>query len=231
MKLILLPGLDGSGDLFEHFEQALPPLLSIKTVLYPFKEGLGYDVLTEYVRDILPDDEPYMILAESFSGPIAVSIAAEKNPLMKGLILVNTFLSNPNPLLIMLSRFLPEQFLLHPPNVVLRWLLSNSEGNAVSVQELSMCIKGLSANLLRSRLQSVAEVSVMAHASSIELPVLLMQSRSDVLVKRRVRNQLKASFIRADFHQFKTGHFLLQTRPAQSAKVVHAFIDKHAGAI
>ncbi len=229
MKLVLLPGLDGSGDLFEHFEQALAPSLSIKTVLYPFKEGLGYDVLTEYVRDILPEDEPYMLLAESFSGPIAVSIATEENPAMKGLILVNTFLSNPNPLLIKLSRLLPDPWLVQPPNVVLHWLLSNSEDNAVSVQELNRCIKGLSANLTRSRLQSVAKINVTEQAKSIDLPVMLMQSRTDALVKRRVTNQLKASFEQAEFHQFKAGHFLLQTQPTQSARAVQAFIDKHAG--
>jgi len=150
MKIVLLPGLDGTGDLFSHFRRALPQTYNVQTVMYPFKEGLGYDVLAEYTADVLPVNEPFVLLAESFSGPIGVAMAAEQLPQMKGLILVNTFLSNPNALLLALSVLLPNGLLKQPPRFVLNWFLSRAENNAMDVADDALVSRWATKQLLSS---------------------------------------------------------------------------------
>ncbi len=49
MKLILLPGLDGTGILFEPLVRALPSHLSPVIIAYATQETLGYAELVEYV--------------------------------------------------------------------------------------------------------------------------------------------------------------------------------------
>ena len=40
--LVLLPGMDGSGTLFEPFLRALPPDLPVKVLRYPGQDALSY---------------------------------------------------------------------------------------------------------------------------------------------------------------------------------------------
>lgn len=57
-------------------------------VSYPPDQSLGYRDLAHLVRSRLPKDEPFILLAESFSGPIALALAADPPPQLKALILV-----------------------------------------------------------------------------------------------------------------------------------------------
>jgi len=82
VKLVLLPGLDGTGELFEHFVNALTDQTQALIFRYPAEARLGYAELTKFVKEQLPVNEPYILLGESFSGPIAVSIAATQIPML-----------------------------------------------------------------------------------------------------------------------------------------------------
>ncbi|UUZ51553.1 alpha/beta hydrolase [Massilia sp. B-10] len=50
------------------------------------------------MRSRLPPAEPYFLLGESFSGPVAIALAAERPPMLLGLILSCTFARNPLPI-------------------------------------------------------------------------------------------------------------------------------------
>jgi pimeloyl-[acyl-carrier protein] methyl ester esterase len=74
--LVLLPGLDGTGKLFAAFVRALGAGVESRVVGYSPDEPLGYEELELKVRAQLPLDRSYVLLGESFSGPIAMRIAA-----------------------------------------------------------------------------------------------------------------------------------------------------------
>lgn len=76
VSLILLPGMDGTGQLFEPFISALAGEFEVKVVTYPASQPLGYTELEAVARKAIPKEGPYVILGESFSGPIAVSLGA-----------------------------------------------------------------------------------------------------------------------------------------------------------
>lgn len=77
-KLIILPGLHGTGTLHAEFLSALSGTFERSQVLaYPSDETLGYAELETLVRAELPGSEPFVLLGESFSGPIALAIAAK----------------------------------------------------------------------------------------------------------------------------------------------------------
>src|SRR5579859_1384445 len=116
--LLLLPGLDGTGKLFAAFLRALGPGVESRVVEYSPDEPLGYEELELRVRAALPRDRPFVLLGESFSGPIAMRIAAYPPPELAGVILCGTFARNPYPLLAWAG---PLAFLL-PIKSMPRWV-------------------------------------------------------------------------------------------------------------
>ena len=92
MKLILLPGLDGTGLLFKHLQKVLPDFYEPEVIAYSITQKQTYPELIEQVKTQLPT-EPFLLLAESFSGPIAYRLSLDTSIPIKKLILVATFLS------------------------------------------------------------------------------------------------------------------------------------------
>jgi pimeloyl-[acyl-carrier protein] methyl ester esterase len=102
--VILLPGMDGTGELFAPFLAAAKGDFKTVVVKYPTTKPLAYAELTSLVESQLPTGEPFVLLAESFSGPIAVSVARRKPNGLTGLVLCAAFVRNPRP---SLSYFIP----------------------------------------------------------------------------------------------------------------------------
>src|SRR5690349_144022 len=97
--LVLLPGMDGTDTLRSEFIAALRPTIEASVVSYPADRAFGYIELEAIAHSKLPTDGPYVLLGESFSGPIAISIAAKHPPGLIGLVLCCSFASTPRPIL------------------------------------------------------------------------------------------------------------------------------------
>src|SRR4051812_12633896 len=99
ITLVLLPGMDGTGLMFAPFIAALGPDVDCRVVAYPTDRALDYAEHEAIARAALPGDAPYVILGESFSGPIAIRIAASAPANLMGLVLCCSFARSPQPLL------------------------------------------------------------------------------------------------------------------------------------
>jgi hypothetical protein len=123
MRIVLLPGLDGTGRLFTRFLAAAPPGLRLTAVSLP-EDASTYDRLAGSIEGNLPDGEPLVLIAESFSGPLAVTIAERRS--ISALVFCNSFVAPPR------SRSLrwlalPAFFMLPvPPLVMRRYMLGRA---------------------------------------------------------------------------------------------------------
>jgi len=223
LKLFLLPGLDGTGELFDSFVSAFSNPSQIVVCRYPADAALGYSELAQIVLTQLPCDEPFVLLGESFSGPIAVAVAATQPSMLRGLVLVNTFLTNPRPVLLSLCIKLPDQLLTSPPDTFLKWMLRGAEKNAIPFAQLQSTLTGLSPKVVRSRLVSIANVNVESDARDVRVPVCIIQSISDLAVSKAASNSLVHSFEHCRIELLTTSHFLLQTLPKASSSIVEEF--------
>src|ERR1700761_1771928 len=102
--LVLLPGLHGTDRLFQGLRQAFGAAYETLAISYPKDVPLGYEALEAQVREQLPT-QPFVLFGESFSGPIAIRIAADPPTGLIGLILCATFAKNPYPRLAWAKRF------------------------------------------------------------------------------------------------------------------------------
>ncbi len=96
LSVVLLPGLDGTGRLFAPLLQEFPPEVESHVISYRPDVALGYEKLLQIVQSTLAQ-KPFVLVAESFSGPLALQIASTGLNHLRGVVLIASFVSNPRP--------------------------------------------------------------------------------------------------------------------------------------
>src|SRR5262249_21500880 len=96
IHLVLLPGLDGTDVFFRPLAALLPPSIRPLVVRFPQSGDNGYDELLGFVRRAVAKIPEFYVLGSSFSGPLAVLLAATE-PRVRGIILSASFLRSPRP--------------------------------------------------------------------------------------------------------------------------------------
>jgi len=230
MKLVLLPGMDGTGELFAPLISALPNSIRPVVVSFPRTESASYDDLVEITRGALPVDEPYALLGESFSGPIATKLAADSSEQLRALIYSCSFVRNPSKALSTLKKFVP----LVPtrgvlPNAVRNLLLGVDSIEIKKVVGDSMST--VSPEVIRSRLAQVLEVDVTESLKRVSVPVLYLRASNDRLVKPRSGNHILNTNPVTQIVEISGPHLLLQTNPVQCANSISRFLQEIAGAL
>jgi pimeloyl-ACP methyl ester carboxylesterase len=173
--------MDGTGQLFKPFVEALEGKFHVCVVRYPAAEALGYEELQAIARSQLPSNGSFIILGESFSGPIAISLAAAQPQGLVGLVLCSSFARNPLPALKFLSPFasaLPVKQL--PPAIVSYLLLGNFATPALR-SALGSALAQVSASAFRARLKAVLSIDVIAKLKTLKVPVSDPQAWGQVL--------------------------------------------------
>jgi pimeloyl-ACP methyl ester carboxylesterase len=221
--LVLLPGLDGTGDLFSPFIDAVAGQFKTQVVRYPTDRVLSYEELLAIARSALPTDEPYVLLGESFSGPIAISLAAEAHPFMRGVVLCCTFARNPQPALAHFGALLSLVPFQRTPAMVLGAALLGPFGNAALRASIAKAVGQVSSSVLRARLQSVLLADVSDKLASVSKPCLYLHATQDRLVPQSAAAHIKSVLPAVSVVPIKAPHCLLQAVPTQAVRVISSF--------
>ena len=115
--LLYLPGLDGTGRLL-HRQPGLFQNYEVCCLAYPQDQAATYQQLAHLAEKQLergPGQQPGVVLAESFGGAVALTLALHRPDLVERLLLVNTFAHFPRRGLIALAAWL-GQFLPARPS-------------------------------------------------------------------------------------------------------------------
>ncbi len=227
IEILLLPGLDGTGLLFADFVRECPPGIVPRVIEYPRDRFLGYRDLFHLVDRQLPQDSDFVILGESFSGPLAVMLAAERPRRLKAAVLAATFVTRPVP---GCTGFLPWKtlFLLRPPDFVLRWLVAGPGADAsllVKIQEARRLVRN---DVLAARVRAVLNVNVVEELEQIAVPVLYLQGAQDRLIRSRAVNRIRRAKPEVVVARIAAPHMVLQTAPRESWEKIVRFVRESA---
>jgi pimeloyl-ACP methyl ester carboxylesterase len=221
---VLLPGLDGTGKLFSELVRALGSAIDAQIVSYPVDRPLGYAELEALVRAALPAQRRCVVLGESFSGPIAIQIAADPPAGLAGVILCGTFAKNPYPLLGW-ARPLAAWF---PLKSLPRWLRAPLMWGSLAAQRaptrLNRAMAGVSADVIRHRIAALLAVDASAALARVRLPLLVLQAGHDLVIPRSATRWILKTAPHAQLVEIDGPHLLLQTRPQQCAAVLLRFV-------
>jgi pimeloyl-[acyl-carrier protein] methyl ester esterase len=225
--LVLLPGLDGTGKLFAGFIKALDTRVGAIVVAYPPDQPMGYaelDALVMGVLDKLPREQRYVLLGESFSGPLAIRIAARAPAGLVGLILCASFAKNPFAWLGWtrpLAAYLPVKSLPRWVRAPLMWG-SLSPDRAPSQMERAM--SGVSAAVIRQRIAALLAVDETSALERVRMPTLVLRATGDRVIPKAATRRIRSSLPQAQFLEINAPHLLLQTRPEECAAAVLRFL-------
>jgi pimeloyl-ACP methyl ester carboxylesterase len=222
--LVLLPGMDGTGQLFAPFLAAFGHDYSVKVVRYPTAEPLGYAELVSFVRAQLPSDEPFVLLGESFSGPVAISLAASSLPQLRGLVLCCTFARNPRPAFAWLRWFAAFLPVTAAPAGLLGRLLLGRFSTAPLQAAFAQAVAQVSASTMRARLRAVLSVDVTAQLAATTVPTLYLRASRDRIVPSAASRHISQVQPNTRVLHIEAPHFLLQAAPSRAAEAVGAFM-------
>jgi len=219
-----LPGLDGTGDLFEPLLSRLDPSIEPVVVRYPLAEPLGYEALTSIARRALPTVGPYLILGESFSGPIAVQLAAEPPGDFRGLILCASFVSSPMP------HLQPFEWLLGvgPVRLLARWLAPLTLLGRFQTRELRALllrtVSRLPRSVLVTRIRNVLAANSIAAFVRVRVPTMYLQAMEDTLLPRSCVEEVCRLAPKVRVVKIEAPHCVLQCAPDEAARAIRDFV-------
>jgi pimeloyl-ACP methyl ester carboxylesterase len=225
-NLVILPGLDGTGARFADFIRAIAPAVDARVIPFPTDEPLGYAQLETLVRRALPSDRRFVLLAESFSGPLAIRIGADPPRGLAGVILCGTFAKNPYPWLRLMGPLavrLPVKSLPRWVRAPLMWGSGNPRRAPPRGQR---AISAVTSPVIRRRIGEVLSVDETARLGAIELPILVLIAARDRLLPRAAAHLLLQSLPLAQFEEIDGPHLLLQSRPSECAVPVLRFVRR-----
>ena len=226
LAIVLLPGLDGTGTLFDPLIEVLPATLEPIVVSYPPDRPLGYRELEEYVAAVLPTDREFAIVAESFSGPIGVRLAARHSQGLRALVLVASFVTNPSPRVLGYLRFLVRSplFRFGPPRSLIRRRLVGRDAPDDLVSKVVAANRLVSAPVIARRVREVLAVDATEEFKSIGVPTLYLRAEQDRQVAPRVADDLNSMRPEMELVSIPAPHLVLQAEPEAAALAIEHFV-------
>ncbi len=208
--LVLLPGLDGTGRFYAGLRRALEGRADSLIMTYPSHGRQTYAALCEAVLARLPADRDYVLVAESFAGPLAVLLAgqAAKKPL--ALVVSATFARNPFPPFGgLIQHFLPL-FMRHAPAPAMIETVLIRPGDHELALQVTQTAVAMGPVLMRARCRSALTCDVQAELAALTMPVLYLQGTQDKLISPACGLLMKAIARNLSLVQVETPHFVLQ---------------------
>jgi pimeloyl-ACP methyl ester carboxylesterase len=225
LKLVLLPGMDGTGELFSEFIAALPPSCETVIVRYPTERSLSYRELEGIVRATSPVSEPFILLAESFSTPLAIQCAATHPANLAGIVLCVGFAASPvRGWRRLLGSLLAPLLLRVPlPNFAAKFWLVGPDAPDSLVLAVRSAISSVQPRVLVARLRAALTCDVRADLGQIDVPILYLQANGDRLIDASCLEEIRRIKPQMKFVAIEGPHLLLQRQPRIAAEAVVEF--------
>ncbi|TRO11503.1 alpha/beta hydrolase [Ectopseudomonas mendocina] len=221
MRLVLLPGLNGSSALFAPLLAELGDI-ECQAIELPEHGPQDYDALAQKMAQRL-GNAPFVLLGESFSGPIAYRLAMRKSPGLRGMVFAASFLTAPSAALPLL-KCLPISLRLTTQPWLLRAMCLGQNASDRILRLIQEEIRGLDKALIHARLHTLA--TLRAPQQRLDLPALHLWPQQDRLVAHKVARQLAHAC--SDIRQLclEGPHFILQTQPRRCAQAIRGFMQE-----
>ena len=224
--LVLLPGLDGTGELFAPLIQALDE--DITTCVVRYGAELTFDEYVESAAMALP--EQCVVIAESFSGPVAIALAARHPGKVRGLVLCATFAVSPFRALLRGVKFTPARFFRPSPLLPVMVNHFCFSGAPIPLRPSPVSVVStVPPAIMRARLACLAATDVRPLLSRVVTPVLYLRASNDRVVSSRLSHELTSRLPNVTVTEIDGPHLLLQTRPRECAAAISSYLRPVTG--
>jgi len=194
-------------------------------MIVPLGSGADYAEIEAAVRDLLPREGRFLVVAESFSGPVAVRIAASEPDRIALLVLSNTFVSAPRS---RLYGFLPWSliFRLPPPQFFIRLLLLGRFSTETNVQLVRRVASRISPQVMARRVRAALRVNDLPLLKGLSVHLLYLRGIEDRLVHDKSAEEIIRGVPGAVRKDFAAPHMLLQTVPEEAWAAIRESLSR-----
>jgi len=218
--------MDGTGELFSKFIAALPETFEAVVAGYPTERYLSYSELENFVRAACPTSEPFMLIAESFSTPLALKYAAANPANLEGVVLCAGFAASPvrgwrRFIALLLA---PVMFHVTIPNVAVRRWLVGADASLSLVRAVRTAVASVKPDVLAARLRAALACDVRGAVGQVGVPILYIWAEQDRLVNALCVEELRQLKPEMAVASLEGPHLLLQQQPQKAAAAVVGFI-------
>ncbi len=229
--LILLPGLDGTEVFFRPLITTLPSWVRPVVVTYPTTGPNRYSDLLPLVEAAVADIEHFYVLGWSFSGPLALTLAAKEPQRTQGVILSASFIRPPLPLLPRVRFAIGTQMVTFirlarrvPGFVPGRWSAQVKRDKATTLGRVP-------AEALVARIQAILTVDARETLHACRAPILYVAGSHDRVVPLRNGEEVVREAPTARIVTIAGPHLAMYSNPVAAATAITTFMQELAPAI
>ena len=188
---------------------------------------MPYPELLSWLAGIVPKEESFAILAESYGTPLAVKFAATHPRNLIGVILSAGFVSNPVRQWGFLPRLLahPLVFRLRPHDFALEYLIVGPDAPDSLKLAVRNTVNSVPAEILAARARAVLTCDARQETAQVKVPLLYLQGAEDRLIGKESLEEIKRLHPQTISVSFPTPHVLLQSKPREAARVIVEFLE------
>jgi pimeloyl-[acyl-carrier protein] methyl ester esterase len=221
-RLLLLPGLDGTGELYAPLLDVLGGAVTASVVRYEPERSFD-DYVHAAAKALSPQNA--VLVAESFSGPIALALCARYPANIKGLVLCATFAQSPFRSLLRLSPYAPNALLRPSPiqPLILRYVCLNGERDNRLLEQALSVLRSVPASTMHARLTTLSTIDMRPLLCSVNVPTLYLRATRDRVVHQRLGRALTDNLSNVVVQEIEGPHLLLQARPRECAEAIVRF--------
>ncbi|MFC4313839.1 alpha/beta fold hydrolase [Steroidobacter flavus] len=218
-----MPGFDGTGEMFGPLTTALST--QYPTTVIRYRDERTFDDYVDTVSAALPDQGGATLVAESFSGPVALAVMARHPTKIQRAVLCATFVESPFRSLTKLARFVPPAAFglkIGQRAMLQRFCLDDGCDPALMDQALAV-VRSMPAVTVAARINVLAALQVRTLCPNIRTSILILRATGDRLVSPSRYNQLIEALPGATVKAVEGPHLLLQSRPKECARLIEEF--------
>ena len=226
-QIVILPGMDGTGKLCRRFVNCVRDKGKVLIASYPNDRCVQLVDLENQIIEILEQRSPCVLIAESFSGPIALRVAVRRPGAVSGVVLCGSFVSSPVPRSLRWFMWLVAGVAvraLGARSVVVR-LLASEECPPDTVTEIREALESVPWRILAKRMRQMIRIDARSDLEALRIPILFIQGTKDRVVSLEAWRQVAA--VKADVSRvlIEGPHLLLMCKPKAVYAAIEAFIS------
>lgn len=221
MKIILLPGVDGTGVLFEPFVNIFKADVPVEVV--PLTKDSDQSILNQVsiIEDAVGDEEVIFIV-ESYSGLLAYELAKRNKIRIKQIFFFGCFLQPPS-FIGKIGRFLPVRLLNIIPDKVIAHILFNRWSSPELISLFRKAIDAGDFSNLKKRIRIIGTYHKPGQV--IDVPCVYVQATMDNLVSAYNIKAFEEVCSNLQVEVVEATHMLLQTQPQQMSQLIHKYLQ------
>jgi len=222
--LVLLPGLDGTDVFLRPLVAALPEWIHPQVVCFPPVGANEYADLLAVVREAVATIPRCYVLGWSFSGPLALMLAAAEPTKVQGVILSATFLRPPRRIYARLrfAAVAPVIWAIRAGRRVPVWFFRKADDQFR--RDKAETWRRVSARMIAARVRAVLRLDARELLRVCPLPVLYVSGTRDGMVPPRNLEEVVRVRPSVSVRTIEGRHFAMYTNPSAAADAITEFL-------